>query len=138
MFYYLQENIESCETCRKDLCQNNGVCQEEFVEKGYKCICPSGFSGELCEDTGEACYPGLYNLLPNQYHWISKKIFFHFVIFIFYDNIIVNVYWSCLKTLRCLWKRKMCQQAWRIWLFLSIWKDRSKLWAGSNHIGTFI
>ena len=34
------------------------MCQEDFVERGYKCICPSGFSGHSCEDTGEACYPG--------------------------------------------------------------------------------
>ncbi|KAK7008549.1 Basement membrane-specific heparan sulfate proteoglycan core protein [Halocaridina rubra] len=26
---------------------------------GHKCICPAGFSGGLCENTGEACYPGV-------------------------------------------------------------------------------
>ncbi|XP_047486491.1 basement membrane-specific heparan sulfate proteoglycan core protein-like isoform X31 [Penaeus chinensis] len=51
--------IRPCETCIGNPCQNNGVCQEAYTEVGHKCICPAGFSGGLCENTGEACYPGV-------------------------------------------------------------------------------
>ncbi|XP_042860326.1 basement membrane-specific heparan sulfate proteoglycan core protein-like isoform X47 [Penaeus japonicus] len=51
--------ISPCETCIGNPCQNNGVCQEAYTAVGHKCICPAGFSGGLCENTGEACYPGV-------------------------------------------------------------------------------
>ncbi|XP_069938272.1 basement membrane-specific heparan sulfate proteoglycan core protein isoform X44 [Cherax quadricarinatus] len=51
--------ISSCETCAGNPCHNNGVCQEAYTEVGHKCICPAGFSGGLCEDTGESCYAGV-------------------------------------------------------------------------------
>lgn len=50
--------ITSCETCAQNPCHNNGVCQESYSVVGYKCICPAGFSGGHCENTGESCYPG--------------------------------------------------------------------------------
>nr|XP_045613717.1 basement membrane-specific heparan sulfate proteoglycan core protein-like isoform X12 [Procambarus clarkii] len=51
--------LTSCETCAGNPCHNNGVCQEAYTKAGHKCICPAGFSGVLCEDTGESCYAGV-------------------------------------------------------------------------------
>ncbi|XP_076325413.1 terribly reduced optic lobes isoform X10 [Tachypleus tridentatus] len=51
--------ISSCETCGRNPCLHGGVCQEALTETGYKCICPSGFSGDDCEKVAEACYPGV-------------------------------------------------------------------------------
>ncbi|RWS31437.1 Basement membrane-specific heparan sulfate proteoglycan core protein-like protein [Leptotrombidium deliense] len=51
--------VESCETCETNPCLHNGICQEALSHKGYRCICPSGFAGQECEDTGEVCYPGV-------------------------------------------------------------------------------
>lgn len=58
MIILLQVAINSCETCGGNPCLNNGVCQEAYTDVGHKCICPAGFSGGLCENTGETCYPG--------------------------------------------------------------------------------
>ncbi|XP_066985998.1 basement membrane-specific heparan sulfate proteoglycan core protein [Macrobrachium rosenbergii] len=52
-------DVGACETCAGNPCKNSGVCQEAYTETGHKCICPAGFSGGLCENTGEACYPGV-------------------------------------------------------------------------------
>lgn len=51
--------VTACDTCGTSPCQNNGVCQEAYTEVGHKCFCPAGFSGSLCENSGESCYPGV-------------------------------------------------------------------------------
>lgn len=57
-FYFsIKREIEPCNTCESNLCKNSGVCQEAYAPKGYKCICSSGYSGEMCESTGQSCYP---------------------------------------------------------------------------------
>ncbi|CAH3143040.1 unnamed protein product [Porites lobata] len=35
--------ISACDNPR---CHNNGTCQSGFTEKKYRCLCPSGFTGE--------------------------------------------------------------------------------------------
>ncbi|XP_024080868.1 basement membrane-specific heparan sulfate proteoglycan core protein isoform X3 [Cimex lectularius] len=52
-------NVKECETCSEDLCQNNGACQEEPNYRGYKCMCPRGYTGANCERVGTTCYEGL-------------------------------------------------------------------------------
>ena len=43
--FFLSQN-----TCDKSSqCQNNATCQSGFTLKGYRCLCPPGFEGELCE-----------------------------------------------------------------------------------------
>ncbi|XP_059491072.1 basement membrane-specific heparan sulfate proteoglycan core protein isoform X8 [Neocloeon triangulifer] len=54
----VKEGVTLCETCAESKCINQGVCQEAYAEMGYKCICPSGYSGINCEFQGEVCYPG--------------------------------------------------------------------------------
>ncbi|KAG0729592.1 Basement membrane-specific heparan sulfate proteoglycan core protein [Chionoecetes opilio] len=58
VLWCLQVGISSCETCVSNPCNNNGVCQEAYNERGHKCFCPAGFLGELCENAGESCYDG--------------------------------------------------------------------------------
>lgn len=53
-----QINITMCDVCSGNPCRNNGVCQEAYTDVGHKCICPAGFSGGLCENTGDSCYLG--------------------------------------------------------------------------------
>ncbi|XP_046613235.1 basement membrane-specific heparan sulfate proteoglycan core protein isoform X7 [Neodiprion virginianus] len=48
----------TCETCVENSCSNRGVCQEAATEEGYRCLCPAGYSGNLCDIVGQACYPG--------------------------------------------------------------------------------
>jgi hypothetical protein len=61
----VKEGVTLCETCAESKCINNGVCQEAYAEQGYKCICPSGYTGVNCEFQGEVCYPGMTNLQQN-------------------------------------------------------------------------
>ena len=44
VFFLLQN---ACD--KSSQCQNNATCQSGFTLKGYRCLCPPGFEGELCE-----------------------------------------------------------------------------------------
>ena len=50
--------VTTCETCADNPCNNGGVCQEAPTNTGYKCLCPTGYSGKHCDSTGQPCYPG--------------------------------------------------------------------------------
>ncbi|XP_068735801.1 uncharacterized protein [Montipora capricornis] len=41
--------------CDQRLCQNNSTCQAGFTERGYRCLCGSGFCGEHCETDIDEC-----------------------------------------------------------------------------------
>ncbi|XP_068735802.1 uncharacterized protein [Montipora capricornis] len=41
--------------CDQRLCQNNSTCQAGFTERGYRCLCGSGFCGEHCETAANSC-----------------------------------------------------------------------------------
>ena len=43
--FFLPQN--ACD--KSSQCQNNATCQSGFTLKGYRCLCPPGFEGELCE-----------------------------------------------------------------------------------------
>jgi len=30
-------------------CHNNAICQSGFTDKGYRCLCYPGFTGEYCD-----------------------------------------------------------------------------------------
>ncbi|XP_044579343.1 basement membrane-specific heparan sulfate proteoglycan core protein isoform X2 [Cotesia glomerata] len=51
--------VSTCETCSKNPCHNFGVCQEAPTKNGYTCLCRTGYSGNLCDNVGESCYPGI-------------------------------------------------------------------------------
>ena len=35
--------------CDADPCENDATCQAGYTQKKYRCLCPSGFTGENCE-----------------------------------------------------------------------------------------
>ena len=35
--------------CGKSPCHNNATCQTGFTNKGYRCLCATGFSGHHCK-----------------------------------------------------------------------------------------
>ena len=35
--------------CVNNLCENNATCQTGFTDKGYRCMCTTGFKEEYCE-----------------------------------------------------------------------------------------
>ncbi|KAK2548233.1 hypothetical protein P5673_031636 [Acropora cervicornis] len=41
--------------CDEPLCQHSSTCQAGFTDKGYRCLCGSGFCGEHCETAGSSC-----------------------------------------------------------------------------------
>ena len=43
-FWFFSQN-----PCDKSLCQHSSTCQAGFTDKGYRCLCGSGFCGEHCE-----------------------------------------------------------------------------------------
>lgn len=53
------EGTTSCETCAEDVCENGGVCLETQTEKGFTCVCQSGFTGKTCSVEGLSCSPGI-------------------------------------------------------------------------------
>ena len=40
--------------CSKDTCKNGGTCTKT-KEKGFKCSCPTGITGERCENNPDGC-----------------------------------------------------------------------------------
>ncbi|XP_067048625.1 uncharacterized protein [Acropora muricata] len=44
--------------CDESLCQHSSTCQAGFTDKGYRCLCGSGFCGEHCETDIDECYAG--------------------------------------------------------------------------------
>lgn len=40
-------------------CQHGGTCQSGFSEKGYHCLCKTGFTGEHCDNDIDECTTGL-------------------------------------------------------------------------------
>lgn len=52
-------------------CQNGGTCQSGFTNKRYRCLCPSGFTGEHCDKDIDECGISKHDCLPNHAHCIN-------------------------------------------------------------------
>nr|XP_022341960.1 basement membrane-specific heparan sulfate proteoglycan core protein-like isoform X4 [Crassostrea virginica] len=53
------KGIEPYNACKDRPCMNRARCLPANSKYGYKCDCPTGFSGSRCEVTGAGCYPGI-------------------------------------------------------------------------------
>nr|XP_058947345.1 neurogenic locus notch homolog protein 2-like [Pocillopora verrucosa] len=51
--FYYRGSKNACD--KSSQCQNNATCQSGFTLKGYRCLCPPGFEGELCETDIDEC-----------------------------------------------------------------------------------
>jgi dystroglycan 1 len=49
--------ITDCPVCQGRPCRNGGTCLPATTDTGYRCICPRGYSGDMCELVGERCSP---------------------------------------------------------------------------------
>ena len=68
-FFFLLQNA-----CDKSFqCQNNATCQSGFTLKGYRCLCPPGFKGELCE-TGMSLSQYLKWRICETFSWFSMLV----------------------------------------------------------------
>ncbi|PFX23046.1 Hemicentin-2 [Stylophora pistillata] len=61
-FYHAAES-----NCVQSPCKNNAKCQSGFTEKGYCCLCPSGFEGSICHLDIDECVNGLHKCSPNTF-----------------------------------------------------------------------
>ena len=50
--------VVACDSCRKNPCQNNGVCSPSSTKYGLTCDCPHTFTGVYCKEHVERCYSG--------------------------------------------------------------------------------
>ncbi|XP_067047591.1 uncharacterized protein [Acropora muricata] len=62
---YIYKGAESA--CDRALCENGGICQSGFTDKGYRCVCPPDFSSAHCEKV-TGC--------PDQWPGIGNSCFF--------------------------------------------------------------
>ncbi|XP_073249944.1 uncharacterized protein [Porites lutea] len=53
--------------CVNNLCENNATCQTGFTDKGYRCMCTTGFKGEYCEIAVDECASGTHNCSANTF-----------------------------------------------------------------------
>ncbi|XP_027049716.1 uncharacterized protein LOC113677157 [Pocillopora damicornis] len=51
---YVYQAAES--RCSSNPCSNNATCQTGFTERGYRCLCPKGFTGVNCREDVDECY----------------------------------------------------------------------------------
>ncbi|XP_066022877.1 uromodulin-like [Pocillopora verrucosa] len=51
--FYYRGSKNACDESSQ--CQNNATCLAGFTLKGYRCMCPPGFEGELCERDVDEC-----------------------------------------------------------------------------------
>ncbi|XP_068739955.1 uncharacterized protein [Montipora capricornis] len=51
--------------CDTDHCQNGGVCQSGYTDKGYRCVCLPGFTSDQCEQDIDECSGDKNNCDPD-------------------------------------------------------------------------
>ncbi|XP_078349730.1 uncharacterized protein LOC144634592 [Oculina patagonica] len=47
--------------CVNNLCKNKATCQTGFIDRGYRCLCSPGFSGQDCESDIDECAVGTHS-----------------------------------------------------------------------------
>ncbi|XP_029190887.2 uncharacterized protein LOC114957578 [Acropora millepora] len=60
---YVYKGAESA--CDRAGCENGGTCQSGFTDKGYRCVCPLGFTSAHCEQ-------GIGNSIANQSAYLMR------------------------------------------------------------------
>ncbi|MFH4976923.1 hypothetical protein AB6A40_003632 [Gnathostoma spinigerum] len=46
-------DVHSVQYCRSNVCLNGGTCEVDEAEHSFRCICPEGFIGDLCQSISE-------------------------------------------------------------------------------------
>lgn len=56
---YIYKGAESA--CDKEPCENEGICQSGYTEKGYRCLCPPQWTSHHCDKDVNECKNGETN-----------------------------------------------------------------------------
>ncbi|KAL9961341.1 hypothetical protein ACROYT_G030259 [Oculina patagonica] len=51
--------------CGEMPCQNNAICQAGFTDRGYRCVCAAGFTGQDCTEDIDECTTVTHNCPAN-------------------------------------------------------------------------
>ena len=86
--------------CLGHSCAQNATCQTGFTQKGYRCICPAGFTGEQCQIGMFLTIIIIYKVKPVSYRSVlfMKKLR-HYIVNSFDKRYFIEMYFTEQKTI---------------------------------------
>ena len=95
--------------CLGHSCAQNATCQTGFTQKGYRCICPAGFTGEQCQIGMFLTIITVYKVKPISYRSVLFMINCVITLSIaLTKGILFKIYFTEQKTITvCEYKREI-------------------------------